>query len=106
MSYITSIVPVTLVIILVGRASYSNPSQMYAGLAAVLSPSWQKLLSVPLWITAIGDTVLSLNLGFGVITFLASLNTHKLDCLKYYISFYLIYAFEDLNYLLHWLDQV
>lgn len=81
-SYITSVVPVTLVAILVVRAIYSDPSQMYTGLAVILAPSWQKLLSVPLWITAIADTALSLNLGFGVITFLASLNTHKLDCLK------------------------
>ncbi|XP_057367538.1 sodium- and chloride-dependent glycine transporter 1-like [Daphnia carinata] len=81
-AYVTSVVPVILITTLVVRAIYSDPLQMYAGLAAMLAPSWHKLLSVPLWITAIADTALSLNLGFGVITFLASLNTHKLNCLK------------------------
>ncbi len=78
----------TLIVILVARATYSNPLQIYSGLAYFLSPSWGKMLSISLWIRAITDTVLSMNLGFGVITFLSSSNPHKMNCFKYYIFFF------------------
>ncbi|EFX87951.1 hypothetical protein DAPPUDRAFT_311404 [Daphnia pulex] len=81
-SYITLLIPVTLIVILVARATYSNPLQMYSGLAYFLAPSWGKMLSISLWVRAITDTVLSMNLGFGVITFLSSLNPHKMNCFK------------------------
>lgn len=81
-SYITLLVPWTLVVILVTRAFYSNPVQIYRGLATILAPQWWRLLSIPLWIRAITDSVLSFNLGFGVIAFLSSLNPYKVNCFK------------------------
>ena len=69
-SYVTLLVPFTLLAVLVGRAFYSNPSQIYAGLTLILSPSWWKLLSISLWIRAITDTVLSFNVYYYLINYL------------------------------------
>lgn len=64
------------------KAIYTNPGKVYLGLAAVLNPNWKTLLSIPLWSQAIIDTLLSFNLGYGVITFISSLNPKKVNCLR------------------------
>ena len=97
--YVTLLVPWILIVILMSKILYSNASEVYAGLASVLAPSWWKLLSINLWVRAIADTVLSLNLGYGVIAFLSSLNKHTLDCFKYVscINFLLAYKTAVVN---------
>jgi len=81
-SYITLVVPVALLIAVLVKVIYTNPGKVYLGLTSILMPDWKSLLSFPIWSRAIIDTLLSLNLGYGVITFLSSLSAKKVNSLR------------------------
>ena len=74
--------PTALLIAVVVKVVYTNPSKVYLGLVAVLTPDWKSLGSFPIWNRAVTDTVLSFNLGYGVITFISSLTAKKVNCLR------------------------
>ena len=78
----TLVVPVALLIAVAIKVISNNPNKVYLGLVAILTPDWASLLSFPIWSRAVIDTILSFNLGYGVITFIASLNTKKINCLR------------------------
>lgn len=63
-------------------ALFKDHTKVYTGLSFILAPSWEKLLTIPLWTRAAEDTVRSLGLGYGILTFLTALSTTKVKCFR------------------------